>query len=251
MIGRIQRETFTARVPVIGKLKIGEKRISSKTGSEYPASLDHFKPEGIYASKFTDAFGEAPQNIEILFITDDVHEACNERYELRDGKKLFAYGDGTTFFVWDNAKKQYIERTKTEDEELLRELPKQLKSKWEAVLTLRFIIPRIRGVAGVWELTTKGKDSSIPAIVGAFDMVMGMAGTVRNIPFDLSIRIHTSQKPGEASKYPVLQIVPNISTENMESIAKLLASDKESIARLGVITEAKLLALGAAKEELK
>ena len=83
------------------------------------------------------------------------------------------------------------------------------------ILTLRFFIVEMKGIMGVWELSTKAVASSIQNIVTNFDEMVRMAGDNINIvPFNLSVKFHISNKPGSESKYPVLSLVPDVSYES-------------------------------------
>ena len=80
---------------------------------------------------------------------------------------------------------------------------------WDIVLTLRFIVPAVRGIVGVWQFSTKGKASSIRNIRESFDGVQMMRGTVTQTVFDLSVQFAKSNKPGVSSRYPVVSLVAN------------------------------------------
>ena len=80
---------------------------------------------------------------------------------------------------------------------------------WDIVLTLRFIIPAVRGIVGVWQFSTKGRASSIKNIRESFDGVKLMRGTVTQTVFDLSVQFAKSNKPGVNSRYPVVSLVAN------------------------------------------
>lgn len=86
---------------------------------------------------------------------------------------------------------------------------------WNVILTLTFVIPSVRGVAGVWTFTTKGAASSIPQVLNTFDAILEEKGFVRGIIFDLNVKFATSQKPNNNSRYPVVSLVPNESEENI------------------------------------
>jgi hypothetical protein len=43
-------------------------------------------------------------------------------------------------------------------------------------------------------------------------------GFVKGIIFDMSVQFAKSQKPGQKSRYPVVQIVPNESAESLRKI---------------------------------
>jgi hypothetical protein len=94
----------------------------------------------------------------------------------------------------------------------------------------------------VWQLQTGGDKSSINAIRNTFDEIKEMAGTVVNIPFDLVVKKVTSNKPEAKSVYPVISLVPNISSENMEVLRKFFEAGLD-IKKEGMLNEQKLTAL--------
>jgi hypothetical protein len=231
MNGRIVRTTEPNRmaVPIIGKIKIGEKRKTSQ-GKEYPASVDYFICDSKYESYFHEAYGDKPQSLEVIFISDDYRDSCNERYELRDDKgSLFGSGDGQIFKIWNASKNDYVTVSITDVPNVMEMAAQKSGSKkgWETTLTIRFVLPRIPGVFGMWQFTTKGVASSIPSIVDAFDAVQRQAGTVMNIPFDLSVEKVKSQKPGDKSVFPVVRLVPNISSQRLDTVRQWLKSGKD------------------------
>lgn len=202
-----------------------------------PVSLDHFICDSNYKKFFTDAYGDKPSTIQVAFISDDFRDSCNERFECRDKQgRLAGYGDGAEMYLYNPATKKY--EIEPDRQKLAN------AGKWDVLLTLRFIIPKIRGVLGLFQLTTKGKESSIPKIRDSFDFVLSVAGSVINVPFDLSVQKVKSQKPGENSLFPVIQLVPNISRDNMETLRGYLQQGHD-IKELGMITEEKIKQLNA------
>lgn len=222
MKGRIIHNRSTNRIsfPVIGKIKVG---IKDEKG--LPRSIDYFVSTGKYVGLFNQAYGDKPQTIQIVFLSDDPETVCNEMYEYRDDEgKRIAYGDGETFMVWEG--KKYIVLTVTEYPHLMDNISKRYPNRktrkggdgWDITLTLNFIIPMVRGVAGLWQFVTKGTASTIPNIRETFDAMLEEKGYVRGIIFDLNVQFATSQKPGDKSRYPVVSIVPNESEENLRKI---------------------------------
>lgn len=211
MTGRIIRPEQGASIlelPEVGRLHIGMK---SEKG--YPMSIDYFRPTGKYAALFTQALGAKPQTISIVFPDDNPEAVCNERYEYRDNAgALVARGDGKTFEVWDG--KRYIQMSVMEYPDLMNQITKRYPTKkgddnWAIALTLRFIIPAVRGIVGVWQFSTKGRASSIKNIRNSFDGVQLMRGTVTQTVFDLSVQFAKSNKPGDSSRYPVVSMIAN------------------------------------------
>ena len=152
----------------------------------------------------------------IILPDDDPENVCNERYEYRNEKgELVARGDGSTFEIWDGKKyaPYSVERIPDIMEQVAKRNPKKPRNEndngWDITLTLRFIVPAVRGVVGVWQFSTKGVASSIKNIRNSFDGVQAMRGTVTKTVFDLSVQFAKSNKPGVTSRYPVVSMVAN------------------------------------------
>jgi len=60
------------------------------------------------------------------------------------------------------------------------------------------------------------------ALNDTFDYVQQQAGSIVGIPFDLSVKKVKSQKPGVASQYPVVSLVPNLSPQHIEMLNEYL-----------------------------
>lgn len=214
MGGRIVRpdQGATLELPEIGRLHIGKKQMG-QNGREYPVSVDYFIPSGKYASLFSKELGEKPGTIQVIFPSDESEKVCNERYEYRDDKgALVARGDGHTFEVWDG--KRYAPYSIEQFPDVMDRITKANPTKrgadnWDIVLTLRIVVPAVRGVVGVWQFSTKGRASSIKNIRESFDGVYKMRGTVTNTVFDLSVQFAKSNKPGVNSRYPVVSLIAN------------------------------------------
>lgn len=224
MAGRIQRpeNRHTLELPEIGRLHVGMK---SEKG--YPTSIDWFRATGKYADQFMRAYGAKPSTIQVVFPSDDVEKVCNERYEYRDqAGALLARGDGNIFELWNGAK--YVSYSVEQYPDFMRWVVENYPTKrgadnWEISLTLRFIIPAVRGIVGVWQFTTKGKASSVNNIRNSFDSVLQMRQTVTTTVFDLSVHFHKSNKPGQNSRYPVVELVAN--DTRVEDIRKMLQQE--------------------------
>lgn len=207
-------------LPIIGKIKVG-----LKDNRGLPKSTDYFVPSGKYAALFRKAYGEKPQTLQIVFHSDEAEAVCREEYQYRDDAgKLIAYGDGAVFMVWNG--KEYARLTTEEYPNLMRgvasKYPNRATKKggdgWVVTLTVTFMLPAVRGVAGLWQFTTKGAASSIPNIRDAFDTMLEKRGFCRGIIWDMNVTFATTQKPNDTSRFPVVSIVPNESEENVKLI---------------------------------
>ena len=216
MSGRIINNTEVKRLPfpIVGRIKAGMK---SEKG--YPMSLDHFIATGPYAPLFTQAYGENPSTIQIVFPSDDAELVCREEYVLRDNAgKLVSTGDGEDFKVYSEKTKACKTITVSEQPDIMDMLSNHYKQKWLVTLTLNFIIPLVRDIMGCWQFQTKGVASSVPQVRDAFDAMLEQNDHASGVIFDLSVKMHTSQKPNTASKYPVVTLVPNESEENLRMV---------------------------------
>ena len=160
-----------------------------------------------------------------MFPSDDPAQVCIEQYEYRDDEgRLIAKGDGQTFEVWNG--KQYSKLTTTEYPHLMQSVQSRYPTKyaerngdgWRVRLTLHFIIPRVKGIVGVWTFETNGTASTIPQVRDAFDTMLEQRSFVKGVIFDLNVRYAQTQKPGDRSRFPVVSLVANESEENVAMI---------------------------------
>lgn len=235
-MGRITKQTTGNHKSFkrIGFIKIGEK-----TAEGNPKSLDHFIATGPYADQFHGVKGKDCVKFTVVFNSDNDDEVCDHREEAWDatGKLGYAIGKpdgGKRYFVYDKKADQYLETP--EDHQKVIEIKPLLKE----ILTLRFIIPEIRGVFGLWELNTSGEVTSIGKITSSFDEVKALTGgRVAWIPFDLVLSIHKKKTPGSRNKFPILDLVPNVGPEALMRLAEF-SGDLKS---LTVLNEKKIFEL--------
>lgn len=237
--GRIRRigagEATIARLPILGNVKVGMKT-KSRSGKEIPTSLDYFVATGKYAHLFAEHHGERPNVLPIAFPDDDPLYACNERYECRDADgRLVATGDGDVWRIWHHEAYKIM----TTEEARSLGIDMRALGKWSVILTLRFILLRVTSVLGVWQFSTKGDKSSIPAIRETFDRVREYCGgSLVNVPFDLTVEFAKSQQPGSTSRFPVVNLVPNLGQEQMFLLAEM--AERGEVMR-GIVSAERLL----------
>lgn len=200
-------------LPEIGRIKVG-----MKTDRGFPTSLDYFRASGKFANQFAALFGDKPNELHIAFVSNDISEVCNEQFEAWDKGKRFGWGDGETFSVWNPTGgaegKGGYEHNLTKDDPKVKALGKL----WARTLTLRFVLLKMTGVLGYWTFQTKAKETTIPSIVKAFDMVMERSGSIIGFPFSLTVDKVQSYSPGAARNYPIVKLVPNFTEETIEQV---------------------------------
>lgn len=210
-MGRIKTERKPSNtLPEIGKIKIGMKHPQKG----YPMSVDYFIASGNYVNEFKTQFGEKPKKLSIAFISNDVTEACNERFEAYVKGKRYGWGNGETFTVFDPKKGEkggYVEVTAGDPR--LKGLP------WKHTLTLRFVILDLPGIMGYWSLQTMATETSIPTIVNTFDHIKRQANdNIIGFPFNLIVEKKTGYHPTEPKSYPMVSLVPNFTENEVEKV---------------------------------
>lgn len=239
MTGRIKNNIANisrqySPLPIIGKVKVGERKMSA-SGKLIPTSLDYFVFRGNYEREANYVYGDKPTKLGITFVSDDFSQSCNERFECRDSAgRLLGESDGHSIKLWRKSSETY--ETFSDPEKIQQTL--ENLGDWKRVLTIRFVLLKLTGVYGVWEFTTKGKESSLPQIRDTFDKVLCDAGTVRGVPFDLIVEKKKSNKPSEQSNvFPVVQLVPNLSIESVELLRGYV---ENNVALPAVLSESKI-----------
>lgn len=229
--GRISKRkdvNAASSLPEIGKIKIGEKKTSAK-GVQYPSALDYFRPTGTFANEFIKLFGEKPRELKVAFISNDLSEVCNQRFECWENGKRWGYSDGESYTVWDKTKGDLDKDNKPkgayvtispdtpENQALIKSV-----GKWDEMLTLRFVLLEMKGIMGYWRFETKAKAVTIPSIIKAFDLVQERAGSIIGFPFSLIVEKKTGYNPGEAKSYPVVSLVPNFTQDTLEMVREYI-----------------------------
>ena len=159
--------------------------------------------------------------------------------------RLVAYSDGYEYALYSKEKDEYRVTSIDDRPDIHDWTASHFQANWRETLRLRFILPEVRGVIGLWQFETSGVSTSIPSIISTFDYIQQGAGTVKNIPFDLMVTMRKSQRPGSKSRFPVVQLVCNISTDNLEKIQKMRLENKFS----GMLTDQTIEALGYHEQE--
>lgn len=219
MAGRIHREVIADPLPpLLGKIKVGVK-----SDSGYPMSVDHFVCTGKYESLFREVYGDKPDSLLIYFPSDDPALVCNESYVYRDnaGKKV-AEGDGEVFMVYSPKVGGRVRVTTQEMPDVMERVSSQFPSQkgWEISLTIKFVLPMVNRIYGVWSFTTKGAASTIPQIRDTFDAMLAKNGKIAGVLCDLNVKFAKSDSP-KASRFPVVSLVPNETEGNIAKVQSL------------------------------
>jgi hypothetical protein len=190
-----------ARIPRLGKIRLGVKDVSSKTGKEYPTAVDYFVcPEEIKA-----VYGEKPKRLNIAFHSDDIEEIFPQYYK-RYGKStgLVCRGDGEIATAL-NAETGEFEEVGCDG----TECDYYKKSQCKRIGNLHFMVLGVNRF-GVYQLDTSSINT-ILNINGSIEYAKKMTGGRLNcLPFILDVVPQEVSPDGKKKTVYVLRLEADI-----------------------------------------
>lgn len=213
--------TDRTRLPRLGKIRLGEKRMS-QGGKEYPAALDHFNLadapglEGIIAKG-----GDKPKALPVEFMSDKLDEAFfTSRSCYGKSSGLFCRcSDGvsaTRVYVGDKDPQGHAfvqgQGLDVQDGDMFElpcdgpECPFFANGRCKNLGRLRF---KVRGqpAFGFYEINTSSYNSIVD-VGSVLSYVLTRVGRLMGIPFILRLIEHQAVVQGKAKKVHILQLIP-------------------------------------------
>jgi len=171
-ITRIKGLSDKRRLPRLGKIRLGIKKKSSKTGAEYPAETPYF----VVPPEVQKVYGDKPTEIDVMLPLDDLDSVFPVSYKFYgSGKGLKCNGDGEIAYCVDEKTKEMAER-KCPCENLDNGKCKQSGS-------LSVMLQKIN-VGGVYQINTSSFNSIVDLASG-IDYVKALIGRVAMVPLKL------------------------------------------------------------------
>lgn len=161
-VSRIKGLSDKRRMPLLGKIRLGIKKKSERTGNEYPVEVDYFVcPDEVRA-----VYGDQPKALRIMVPLNDIEAVFPTAYCFYgSGKGVKCKGDGEiAWAVNDNGEME----TRPCPCELLE------AGKCKQVGRFLFMLPEV-SVGGVYQLTTSSFNSIVD-IQSGLDFVQAMVG---------------------------------------------------------------------------
>lgn len=180
------------RLPRLGKIRLGVKVISKKTGREYPRETDYF----IVPPEVARVYGEQPKELDIMFPLNDVESVFPQAYKFYGNQKgLKCIGNG-----------EIAMRLNDQGEMIQRECPCKLLDTGECSRRahLLVILPRIN-MGGVYQIDI-GSYHSIVDINSALDYIQSLIGRFALVPLKLRRTPRETYANEKRIHYP-LQVV--------------------------------------------
>lgn len=213
------------RLPRLGKIRLGVKETSQKTGNPYPKAVDYFvcnadqSTSEAAARAFHQVYGDKPRALDIMFPVEDRDQFFPQFYRrYGSGSGLLCKGDGETAVE--------IDRETGEIREIECD---PMECEWAAkkhcrpVGTLQFLLYKVPGL-GAWQIDTSSYHS-IVNLNSAIDFIRALTGgRIAMLPLKLIIRPKEVQVEGKKKVVHVL----DLAHEEVRLEEILLASRKSA-----------------------
>lgn len=204
-ITRIKGLSEKRRLPRLGKIRLGIKKKSAKTGAEYPAEVPYL----VVPPEVQAVYGDKPTEIDVMLPLDDLDAVFPVSYKFYgSGKGLKCNGDGEMAYFANDTTKETEER-KCPCENLTNGKCKQSG-------TLSVMLQKIN-VGGIYQITTSSFNSIVDLASG-IDYVKALIGRVAMVPLKLK-RVATETHHDEMKQtHYTLQLIMDA---NIDAINQL------------------------------
>lgn len=183
------------RLPRLGKIRLGVKEESLRTGNPYPRAVDYFVcPEPVQA-----VYGPQPRELHVMFPVDDVEVVFPQWYMCYgQASGLKCKGDGgTAWRIGEGGELVEVECCPEECEDYQRQHCRRLGR-------LQFMLPKVPGV-GVWQIDTTSFHS-IVQINSGLELIRAVAGRIALVPLVLYLEPREVQPNGKKKVVHVMNI---------------------------------------------
>lgn len=219
----IENISNVIRIPRLGKIRLGIKATSAKTGAEYPKAVDYF----VVPDEVKEVYGEKPKSLDIMFPVEDLEQFAPQflrAYSQTQG--LVCIGDGIKARRKLDTETDAMASSKTIEwawREMpcdAQECPEYSAKKCRRVLNLLFLLPKVSGL-GAWQIDSSSYNSIIN-INSMAKMLKGILGRCSMIPLTLVLRPQDVSPSGMKTKTVyVLDIKQDIKLADLAQMAQL------------------------------
>jgi hypothetical protein len=202
------------RLPRLGKIRLGVKGVSRKTGKEYPIEVPHF----VVPPEVAKVYGQEPVELDVMFPVNDPGVVFAQAYKWYGSSRgVKCVGDLQTAMRINDAGAM---------EE--RECPCELRDKQcNKRGHLLFILPKV-SMGGVYQIDTSSANT-ITDVNSGFDYVEALVGRFAMVPLKLRRVPRETHGSGKKETHYTLILTPhfNIDTLNAlrENTKRILSHD--------------------------
>lgn len=205
------------RLPRLGKIRLGEKQISKKTGREHPVALDYFViPEEV--KQFYEA---KPRKLHVMLPMED-KEVFFPQWFKRYGssKGLICKGDGEQATEINEETGEMIEiECSGKGCQYFQDL------SCKTVGNLQVVLHKVPGL-GVYQIDTSSYNS-ILNLNSSIEMIRGMLGRISWIP--LILKVEMCEAHPRVNNKPIKTIVPVMTLTADVSVEEVIKKATEMI----------------------
>ncbi|MDP9729317.1 hypothetical protein ACOJUR_15475 [Alicyclobacillus tolerans] len=197
------------RVPRVGKIHLGVKKVSDKSGHEYPSAVDYFVVKAddttseAAAQAFQSVYGDKPREITICFPSDDPDQFFPQwlsSYRSVGGRyELFCRGDGEVAYRVDG------QGGRVQMPCAYQDCPLYQEKKCKELGQLQFFLPEVPGI-GCWQLDTTSYHTTVN-LNSSIQMLRALTGgAIKMIPLKLRVIPKVVSPEGKPKTVFVLQL---------------------------------------------
>ena len=212
------------RMPRLGKIRLGIKETSAKTGNPYPKATDYF----VVPPEVAAVYDEKPKELEIMFPVEDPNQFAQQwlrSYSMTMGLTCIGNGetcrrkiDLATGGMADHNTKNWVWEDNLPCDP--QECPKYLSKQCRRVLNLQFLLPDVPGL-GVYQIDSSSF-YSIVNINSMVKMLKGILGRCSMIPLTLALGPIEVTPPGQKKKTVyIMHIKKDIKLADLARLAQL------------------------------
>ena len=193
------------RLPRLGKIRLGIKKKSPRTGGEYPVAVEYFVcPPEVQA-----VYGETPKKLDVIIPLEDQETWASQYYrQYSKTRGLVCKGDGETCRRMVDTDTGSIAGRDTHEVTWRdgvpcpgKDCPDYKGKACQEVMNLQVLLPKVPGL-GVWQIDT-GSINSIMNINNCATMIQAMCGRVSWIPLTLTLEPTEVVNPDDGKKKTV------------------------------------------------
>ena len=204
-------------LPRLGKIRLGIKKVSAKSGKEYPTEVDYF----VCPPEVQKVYGDKPKQIDIMFPSEDFGQVipyCYKKYG--SNQKLQCKGNGEIAIYFDVETKAQIQK------KCPCEFLEQKKCAKRGHLMV--ILPRV-SLGGVYQIDT-GSGANINRVLDAMEYWKLMVGRCKCIPLTLErVPEKMSEPDGKMQTHYLFrfssQVNSDLLNQAIENNRKILSLD--------------------------
>ena len=203
---RISGLSAIRRLPRLGKIRLGIKKVSEKTGKEYPSETNYF----VCPAEIKKFYGDEPKELNIAFPMNDpevIFPQCYKWYGSSAGLKC--RGDGETAL-------RLNEETKNMEE---RECPCELldDGKCQQRASLIFMMPGIK-IGGVYQIDLSSYHSIVDINSGIDYARALLNDNIAFVPFKLKRVPKETHNEGKKQIHYTLQLELDITAKDLSEL---------------------------------